>query len=122
MQKMVARIAVLVMTVALIAPAHAGTRAETIAKLDASIRSDMAKHHIPGLAIAIVGRKVLIWSAGYGFADLDTRRHEFAVAIENWRHDLNIGTVVRTANAILHRHGFGVSRARKHSCTRVSCT
>jgi tRNA G18 (ribose-2'-O)-methylase SpoU len=34
-------------------------------------------------------------------ADLDTRRHSFAVAIENWRHDLNIGTVVRTANAFL---------------------
>jgi tRNA G18 (ribose-2'-O)-methylase SpoU len=32
-------------------------------------------------------------------ADLDTRRHPFHVAIENWQHDLNIGTVVRTANA-----------------------
>ena len=34
-------------------------------------------------------------------ADLDTRRHDFHVAIENWRHDFNIGTVVRTANAFL---------------------
>ena len=34
-------------------------------------------------------------------ADLDIRRHEFHVAIENWQHDLNIGTVVRTANAFL---------------------
>ncbi|HET6949992.1 MAG TPA: TrmH family RNA methyltransferase [Acidimicrobiales bacterium] len=32
-------------------------------------------------------------------ADLDTRRHPFHVAVENWRHDLNIGTVVRNANA-----------------------
>ena len=32
-------------------------------------------------------------------ADLDTRRHDFHVAIENWQHDRNIGTVVRTANA-----------------------
>ena len=32
-------------------------------------------------------------------ADLDTRRHPFHVAIENWQHDSNIGTVVRTANA-----------------------
>jgi tRNA G18 (ribose-2'-O)-methylase SpoU len=32
-------------------------------------------------------------------ADLDTRRHPFAVAIENWQHDLNIGSIVRTANA-----------------------
>jgi tRNA G18 (ribose-2'-O)-methylase SpoU len=34
-------------------------------------------------------------------ADLDTRRHPFHVAIENWAHDLNIGTVVRNANAFL---------------------
>ena len=32
---------------------------------------------------------------------LDLRRHPFHVAIENWQHDLNIGTVVRTANAFL---------------------
>jgi tRNA G18 (ribose-2'-O)-methylase SpoU len=32
-------------------------------------------------------------------ADLDTRRHPLHVAIENFGHDLNIGTVVRTANA-----------------------
>ena len=34
-------------------------------------------------------------------ADLDARRHSFHVAIENWQHDLNIGTVVRNANAFL---------------------
>lgn len=33
--------------------------------------------------------------------DLDRRRHPFHVAIENWEHDLNIGTVVRNANAFL---------------------
>jgi tRNA G18 (ribose-2'-O)-methylase SpoU len=32
-------------------------------------------------------------------ADLDTRRHPFHVAVENWGHDFNIGSVVRTANA-----------------------
>ena len=32
-------------------------------------------------------------------ADLDTRRHPFSVAIENFQHDFNIGSVVRTANA-----------------------
>ena len=32
-------------------------------------------------------------------ADLDTRRHPFHVAIENWQHDLNIGSIVRSANA-----------------------
>jgi tRNA G18 (ribose-2'-O)-methylase SpoU len=32
-------------------------------------------------------------------ADLETRRYGFHVAIENWQHDLNIGSIVRTANA-----------------------
>jgi len=45
-------------------------------------------------------------------ADLDTRRHDFAVAIENWRHDLNIGTVVRTANAFLAREVIVVGNRR----------
>jgi len=39
------------------------------------------------------------WSNAAIVADLDTRRHPFHVAIENWQHDLNIGTVIRTANA-----------------------
>jgi tRNA G18 (ribose-2'-O)-methylase SpoU len=34
-------------------------------------------------------------------ADLDTKRHPFHVAIENWQHDLNIGSIVRSANAFL---------------------
>ncbi len=41
------------------------------------------------------------WSLEAIRADLDTRRHDFHVAIENWRHDFNIGTIVRTANAFL---------------------
>src|SRR5438045_6825488 len=32
-------------------------------------------------------------------ADLDTRRQDFHVAIENWQHDFNISTVVWTAKA-----------------------
>ena len=39
------------------------------------------------------------WTVEAVVADLDTRRHPFHVAIENWQHDLNIGSVVRTANA-----------------------
>ncbi|WP_125107519.1 TrmH family RNA methyltransferase [Gulosibacter massiliensis] len=31
--------------------------------------------------------------------DLDTTRHPFHVAIENWQHDMNIGSIVRSANA-----------------------
>jgi len=41
------------------------------------------------------------WSVEAIVADLDTRRHAFHVAIENWQHDFNIGTIVRTANAFL---------------------
>jgi len=32
-------------------------------------------------------------------ADLDTRRQPLHVAIQNWEHDFNIGSIVRTANA-----------------------
>jgi tRNA G18 (ribose-2'-O)-methylase SpoU len=39
------------------------------------------------------------WTVEAIVADLDTRRHPLHVAIENWAHDLNIGSVVRTANA-----------------------
>ena len=52
------------------------------------------------------------WSVEAIVADLDTRRHPFAVAIENWHHDLNIGTVVRTANAFLAREVIIVGRRR----------
>jgi tRNA G18 (ribose-2'-O)-methylase SpoU len=45
-------------------------------------------------------------------ADLDARRHAFHVAIENWQHDLNIGTVVRTANAFLAAEVHIVGRRR----------
>ena len=41
------------------------------------------------------------WMMAAIVADLDTRRHGFHVAIENWQHDFNIGTIVRTANAFL---------------------
>ncbi|MBV9593167.1 MAG: RNA methyltransferase [Actinobacteria bacterium] len=52
------------------------------------------------------------WTVEAIVADLDTRRHEFAVAIENWRHDLNIGTVVRTANAFLAAEVIVVGKRR----------
>jgi tRNA G18 (ribose-2'-O)-methylase SpoU len=41
------------------------------------------------------------WSVDAITKDLDERRFEFHVAIENWKHDLNIGTVVRNANAFM---------------------
>ncbi|MFH5208465.1 TrmH family RNA methyltransferase [Antrihabitans sp. NCIMB 15449] len=39
------------------------------------------------------------WTREAVVADIDARRHPFHVAIENFAHDANIGTVVRTANA-----------------------
>lgn len=39
------------------------------------------------------------WTVEAIKADLDTKRHTFEVAIENWQHDMNIGTIVRNANA-----------------------
>ena len=41
------------------------------------------------------------WTLEAIVADLDLRRHGFHVAIENWQHDFNIGTIVRSANAFL---------------------
>ncbi|MEN9715560.1 MAG: hypothetical protein RJA35_1027 [Actinomycetota bacterium] len=45
--------------------------------------------------------KYRYWRMEAIIADLDVRRHKFHVAIENWQHDLNIGSIVRTANAFL---------------------
>jgi tRNA G18 (ribose-2'-O)-methylase SpoU len=52
------------------------------------------------------------WSRDAVVADLDTRRHPFHVAIENWQHDFNIGSVVRTANAFLAAEVHVVGRRR----------
>lgn len=41
------------------------------------------------------------WTMEAIVADLDERRHPFHVAIENWQHDMNIGSIVRSANAFL---------------------
>lgn len=39
------------------------------------------------------------WKMEAIVADLDQHRHPFHVAIENWQHDMNIGSIVRSANA-----------------------
>lgn len=44
------------------------------------------------------------WTVAAITADLDRRgRHDFEVAVENWTHDFNIGSMVRTANAFQAR-------------------
>ncbi|UVS82540.1 RNA methyltransferase [Actinokineospora sp. UTMC 2448] len=52
------------------------------------------------------------WRREAVVADLDRRRHGFHVAIENFQHDHNIGTVVRTANAFAARAVHIVGRKR----------
>ncbi|MEM7052066.1 MAG: TrmH family RNA methyltransferase [Acidobacteriota bacterium] len=52
------------------------------------------------------------WKVEAIVADLDRRRHGFHVAIENWLHDPNIGTVVRNANAFLAEAVHIIGRRR----------
>lgn len=52
------------------------------------------------------------WRREAVVADLDSRRHGFHVAIENFQHDHNIGTVVRTANAFAAQAVHIVGRRR----------
>ena len=44
--------------------------------------------------------------------DLDAHRHDFHVAVENWGHDFNIGSVIRTANAFNAKAFHIVGRRR----------
>ena len=52
------------------------------------------------------------WRREAVVADLDARRHDVHVAVENWQHDFNIGSVVRTANAFLVGEVHVVGRRR----------
>jgi tRNA G18 (ribose-2'-O)-methylase SpoU len=70
----------------------------------------------PGLLAAGDDRNVAdryrYWRHEAIVADLDSRRFGYHVAIENLRHDLNIGSIVRTANAFLAREVHVVGRRR----------
>lgn len=52
------------------------------------------------------------WSMEAIVAELDTHRHPFHVAIENWQHDMNIGSIVRSANAFGARAVHIIGRRR----------
>lgn len=56
--------------------------------------------------------KYRYWSVDAIVRDLDSKRHGFHVAIENWQHDLNIGSIVRSANAFLAHTVHIVGRRR----------
>lgn len=52
------------------------------------------------------------WRMEAIIADLDARRHPFHVAIENLAHDMNIGSIVRSANAFMASEVHIVGRRR----------
>ncbi|MFH5821740.1 TrmH family RNA methyltransferase [Georgenia sp. AZ-5] len=52
------------------------------------------------------------WTVEAIVADIDARRHPLHVAIENFAHDMNIGSVVRTANAFAVAEVHIVGRRR----------
>lgn len=52
------------------------------------------------------------WRLDAIVADLDTRRHPFEIAIENFTRDANIGAIVRTANAMAAARVHIVGRRR----------
>ena len=52
------------------------------------------------------------WTREAIIEDLDTLRHPFHIAIENWEHDFNIGTVVRNANAFMAKAVHIVGKRR----------
>ena len=56
--------------------------------------------------------KYRYWKHEAIVADLDSKRHNFHIAIENWQHDMNIGTVVRSANAFLAKEVHIIGRRR----------
>lgn len=62
-----------------------------------------ADHFDPDLMSTGDRRNVLdhyrYWKVSAIVSDLDSKRHSLQIAIENWQHDLNIGSIVRTANA-----------------------
>ena len=65
--------------------------------MDPRLDPDLVEH---GDTRNVIGR-YRNWSVDAIVADLDQRRHPFHVAIENFEHDMNIGSVVRSANAFL---------------------
>ena len=52
------------------------------------------------------------WTMEAIVADIDSHRHPFHVAVENWQHDMNIGSIVRSANAFAAEAVHIVGRRR----------
>ncbi|GAK56487.1 beta-lactamase [Candidatus Vecturithrix granuli] len=63
------------------------------AKIEAVIQTTMAEQHIPGLAIAIIQNNEVVWSKGYGLANIKTQTPMTADTIQN------IASVSKTVTA-----------------------
>jgi serine beta-lactamase-like protein LACTB len=50
-----------------------GWAAERERQIELMLKDEMGKESIPGLSIAVVIQKELVWSAGFGYADLEHR-------------------------------------------------
>jgi CubicO group peptidase (beta-lactamase class C family) len=46
----------------------------TVAELDAMFEELVAKEKIPGMAVAIIAHRDVVWSEGYGFADIQAQK------------------------------------------------
>jgi CubicO group peptidase (beta-lactamase class C family) len=67
-----ARFLLLVMTVGLfVATAHAQLAPETVQAIDKSVTEFMSSRNVPGVSLAIVKDRKLVWANGYGLADLE---------------------------------------------------
>jgi tRNA G18 (ribose-2'-O)-methylase SpoU len=52
------------------------------------------------------------WNMEAIIADLDKKRHPFHIAIENLEHDMNIGSIVRSANAFMAKEVHIIGKRR----------
>lgn len=85
--------------------AHPEVR-EAIDLLDTWIEEQLAYHQLPGLSIGLVHDQEMIWSRGYGFADLESRTSATAATL------YRIGSITKlfTATAILQLRDKGKLR------------
>ena len=76
MRKAFSRAASMLVILALVSAAAsaqqtAGLAADKLDKIEKAISSEMSRQSIPGLSVAVVINQKLVWSNGYGLADLE---------------------------------------------------
>ncbi len=56
--------------------------------LVAYVEGEMAANHVPGMALAIVQGGRVVWSRGFGLADIERRRNYFCTPGARFRNSL----------------------------------